>query len=47
VEEEQVKLPAYYKTGDSAGGTVPYLPFLIGVVVAMLGATVAVVASTS
>jgi hypothetical protein len=47
VEEEQVKtIKTYYKP-EEANGTVPYLPFLVGVVVAMLGATVAVVAATS
>jgi len=36
----------YTKKGDASTGTVPYLPLLIGVVVAMLGATVVVVAKT-
>ncbi len=49
VEEEQVKnIKTYYKPEDGvAGGQVPYLGFLVGVVVAMIGATVAVVAQTS
>lgn len=47
VEEEQVKnIKAYYKP-EEAAGTVPFLPFLVAVVVAMLGATAAVVAQTS
>jgi hypothetical protein len=41
-----VKLGAYYREDDKSAA-VPYLPFLIGVVIAMLGATVAVVAQTS
>lgn len=46
VEEEQVKnIKTYYKP-DNAGGSVPYLPFLVGVVVAMLLTTVVVVSST-
>eukprot|EP00877_Chromochloris_zofingiensis_P009006 jgi/Chrzof1/4359/Cz14g10080.t1 len=46
VEEEQVKnIKTYYKPGESAA--VPYLPFLVGVVVAMLGVTVLVVLQTS
>ncbi|KAF5827010.1 hypothetical protein DUNSADRAFT_1499 [Dunaliella salina] len=36
----------YTKQGDASTGTVPYLPLLIGVVVAMLGATAVVVAKT-
>jgi hypothetical protein len=36
----------YYKP-DNSGGSVPYLPVLIGIVVAMLGTTVLVVAQTS
>lgn len=36
----------YYKP-DDAGGSVPYLPFLVGVVVAMLATTVVVVLQTS
>ena len=49
VEEEQVKLPAYYKDGDKAVGSaqVPYLPLLVGVVLAMLVTTVLVVQQTS
>jgi hypothetical protein len=48
VEEEQVKnIKTYYKEGGEAAGTVPYLPFLVGVVLAMLATTVAVVAQTS
>ncbi|KAG2431682.1 hypothetical protein HYH02_013259 [Chlamydomonas schloesseri] len=47
VEEEQVKnVKTYYKP-DDAGGTVPYLPLLVGVVVLMLATTVYVVAQTS
>ncbi|KAG2439938.1 hypothetical protein HXX76_004057 [Chlamydomonas incerta] len=47
VEEEQVKnIKTYYKPED-AGGTVPYLPLLVGVVGLMLAATVYVVAQTS
>lgn len=47
VEEEQVKNIKTYTNPENAGGTVPYLPFLIAVVVGMLGTTVAVVAQTS
>lgn len=47
VEEEQVKTIKVHYKPDDAAGTVPYLPFLIGVVVAMLGTTIAVVAQTS
>lgn len=47
VEEEQVKnIKVYYKEGSDAGGTVPYFPLLVGVLVAMLGTTAAVVAQT-
>ncbi|GFR42074.1 hypothetical protein Agub_g2895 [Astrephomene gubernaculifera] len=47
VEEEQVKtIKTYYKP-DDAGGTVPYLEVLIGVVVAVLATTVWVVIKTS
>lgn len=46
VEEEQVKnIKTYYKPGEAAA--VPYLPFLVGVVVAMLAATVVVVSKTA
>jgi hypothetical protein len=45
VEEEQVKnIKTYYKPGEAAA--VPYLPFLVGVVLAMFGATAVVVAKT-
>lgn len=45
VEEEQVKnIKTYYKPGEAA--SVPYLPFLVGVVLAMLAATVVVVQQT-
>jgi len=45
VEEEQVKnIKTYYKDDAAA---VPYLPFLVGVVVAMVAATVVVVQQTS
>ncbi|KXZ44719.1 hypothetical protein GPECTOR_63g45 [Gonium pectorale] len=47
VEEEQVKtVKTYYKPED-AGGTVPYLGVLVGIVVAMLATTVLVVVQTS
>jgi hypothetical protein len=47
VEEEQVKnIKTYYKEGADSAGTVPYLPLLVGIVVAMLATTVAVVAKT-
>ncbi|KAG2495366.1 hypothetical protein HYH03_006634 [Edaphochlamys debaryana] len=47
VEEEQVKnIKTYYKPED-AGGTVPYLPLLVGVVLAMLATTAYVVLATS
>lgn len=39
-------MPTYYKPADGAGGTVPYLPFLIAVVLALLGTTVLVVQKT-
>ncbi|GFH21371.1 uncharacterized protein HaLaN_18662 [Haematococcus lacustris] len=45
VEEERVE-NTYYKPSDSTG-TVPYLPLLVGVLLAMLGTTVYVVSSTS
>jgi hypothetical protein len=46
IEEEQVKnIKTYYKPGEAAA--VPYLPFLVSVVVAMLAATVVVVSKTS
>lgn len=46
VEEEQVKnIKTYYKPGEAAA--VPYLPFLVGVVLAMLAATAVVVQQTS
>lgn len=46
VEEEQVKnIKTYYKPGEAAA--VPFLPFLVGVVVAMLAATAYVVAQTA
>jgi hypothetical protein len=38
-------LHRYYKPGESA--SVPFLPFLVGVVLAMLAATVVVVQQTS
>ncbi|GAX75821.1 hypothetical protein CEUSTIGMA_g3264.t1 [Chlamydomonas eustigma] len=44
VEEERVE-NTYYKP-DSMQGTVPYLPLLVGVVFAVLGATVVVVQQT-
>ena len=45
IEEEQVKnIKTYYKPGEAAA--VPYLPFLVSVVVGMLAATVVVVAKT-
>lgn len=45
VEEEQPKnIKPFYKPGEAAA--VPFLPFLVGVVVAMLAATVVVVAKT-
>lgn len=37
-------IKTYYKPGEAAA--VPFLPFLVGVVVAMLAATVVVVAKT-
>ena len=47
VEEEQVKnIKTYYKP-EEANGTVPYLPFLVAVVLGMLATTAAVVAQTS
>lgn len=47
IEEEQVKnIKTYYKPQDKVAA-VPYLPFLVGVVVAMLAATVVVVQQTS
>lgn len=47
VEEDQVKnIKTYYKPTEAAG-TVPYLPFLVGVIVAMLATTVLVVVKTS
>lgn len=47
VEEEQVKnIKTYYKPDDKVAA-VPYLPFLVGVLVAMLAATAVVVQKTS
>jgi hypothetical protein len=47
VEEEQVKyIKTYYKPDDKVAA-VPYLPFLVGVLVAMLAATVVVVQKTA
>jgi hypothetical protein len=40
-----VKIKPYSKPGSAAA--VPYLPFLVGVVVAMLAATVVVVEKTA
>lgn len=45
VEEEQVKLPTYYKPDDKIAA-VPYLPVLISVLLAVLVATVVVVQQT-
>lgn len=45
VEEERVE-KTYYKP-DEAGGTVPYLPFLVAVVLGLVAATVVVVQQTS
>ena len=45
VEEEQVKLPTYYRPDDKIA-SVPYLPVLVGILVAVLGATVVVVQQT-
>lgn len=43
--QHQVKnIKTYYKP-DDAGGSVPYLPFLVGVVVALLLTTAVVVSS--
>ncbi|KAI8462934.1 MAG: hypothetical protein J3K34DRAFT_445794 [Monoraphidium minutum] len=48
VEEEQVKnIKTYYKEGGDAAGTVPFLPVLVGIVLAMLATTVLVVAQTA
>jgi hypothetical protein len=38
-------IKTYYKPGEAAA--VPFLPFLVGVLVAMLAATAVVVAKTS
>jgi hypothetical protein len=46
VEEEQVKnIKPFYKPGEAAA--VPFLPFLVATVVAMLAATVYVVSQTA
>lgn len=46
-QEEQLKtVKIYYKEGAAGAGTVPYLPFLLVVVAALLGTTVLVVSST-
>lgn len=45
VEEERVEA-TWYKP-NASGGTVPYLPLLVGVVLAMLATTVVVVSQTS
>ena len=45
VEEEQVKLPTYYKPNDTIA-SVPYLPLLVGVLLAVIGTTVFVVQQT-
>ncbi|GLC37362.1 hypothetical protein PLESTB_001595400 [Pleodorina starrii] len=47
VEEEQVKTVKTYYKPDDAGGNVPYLGVLVGIVVAMLATTVLVVIQTS
>lgn len=47
VEDEADKnIKTYYKPQE-AGGSVPYLPFLVGVIVAMLATTVVVVMQTA
>jgi hypothetical protein len=46
VEEEQVKTIKPRYNPEDAYGSVPFLPFLVGVVVAMLAATVVVVSKT-
>lgn len=39
--------PAAYYKPDAAGGSVPYLPVLVGIVIAVLATTVVVVQQTS
>lgn len=47
VEEEQVKTIKTYTNSERPGGSVPFLGFLVGVVVAMIATTAAVVAQTA